>query len=125
VVSELNSDRLTGLQQSAVEKDGSETKLAEIISLVGFVRDGNFASLAKARQGLGITLSDLSALIGVSENTLNAWEREAETPSHKNHIAWKLKFGSFIEEKIAGYLGTTDPELIHQFWESVWRLNDL
>ena len=93
--------------------------------LVGLVRKGNVSSLNRARHELGIPISELSNLIGVSENTLNAWEVETEIPSQKFLIAWRLKLGDFIDKKIAAYLGTSNPELIMQFWEIMWRLYDL
>jgi transcriptional regulator with XRE-family HTH domain len=97
----------------------------KIDSIMGLVRIGDAASLAKARQELGISLNELSKLMQISENTLNAWETKVEIPPHKNLLAWRVKIGSFLEEQIANYLGTTDPDMIHQFWDLMWRLNDL
>jgi hypothetical protein len=97
----------------------------KIDSIMGLVRIGDAVSLAKARQELGITLNELSTLMHISDDTLHDWETEAESPSHKNLLAWRVKIGSFLEERIANYLGTTDPDMIHQFWDLMWRLNDL
>jgi DNA-binding XRE family transcriptional regulator len=104
---------------------GEEPALAEIECLIGLIRKGNAGSLTKARNVLGIERNVLSIRIGISENTLNAWEIGKEVPPQKYLIAWRLKLGDYIEGKVASYLRTNDPELIHQFWEIVWRLNDL
>jgi DNA-binding transcriptional regulator YiaG len=125
MVSELEMEYLRVLERSALDKDKAATTFSEIESLIGLIRQGNPFSLAKARRQLGVTPSELSALIGISEDTLNAWEIEQDTPSQKFLISWRLKLGSFMEQKMASYLRTTDPELIHQFWEILWKLNDL
>jgi DNA-binding XRE family transcriptional regulator len=104
---------------------GKELSFNEIECLIGLIRKGDPVSLAKARNIVGIGLGELSKLIGVSDNTLNAWETEGENPPQKYLITWRLKMGDFIERIIAVYLRTDDPELIHQFWEIMWRLSDI
>ena len=103
---------------------GKELSINEIECLIGLIRKGDPVSLAKARNIVGIGLSELSKLIGVSDNLLNAWEMEEDAPSQKYLITWRLKLGDFIEGIISIYLRTDDPELIHQFWEIMWRLSD-
>ena len=125
MVSELDLEYLRVLERSAVDKDNAAITFNEIESLVGLIRKGNPFSLAKARRQLGVAASEFSCLMGIPENTLNTLEIEQETPSQKFLISWRLKLGSFMEQKMASYLRTTDPELIHQFWEILWKLNDL
>jgi DNA-binding XRE family transcriptional regulator len=112
-------------EKGETNKDRAGLNISEIEYLVGLLYQGNAASLAKARQEMGITLNQLSALIDISADTLNTWETGAENPSQRQLIAWRLKTGDFLEEKMSHYLGTDNPELIMQLWEIMWRLNDL
>jgi DNA-binding transcriptional regulator YiaG len=121
MVSELNKDNL----KTQTGATGKELTLDEIERIIGLIRKGNPGSLAKARSIVGIETGEFSILMGISDNLLIAWETEKESPSQKSLITWRLKLGDFIEGKIASYLRTDDPELIHQFWEIMWRLNDL
>jgi DNA-binding transcriptional regulator YiaG len=118
----LQKDQLKAVQSAGSRK---ELTLDEIESLIGLMRKGNPGSLAQARNILGIETGELATMIGVAGDTLNAWEMESETPSQKYLITWRLKLGDFIESIIAAYLRTDDPELIHQFWEIMWRLSDI
>ncbi len=105
--------------------NGTESSIDEIESIIGLIKKGDAASLAEARMMLGVTSGELAKLMGVTENTLSSWELEAEIPPHQNLLVWRIKLGNFLEDKISRYLRTTDPELIHQFWDVMWRLNDL
>lgn len=125
MVSKLSPEYFSLPQPTTQEKGSTRSKIDEIDSLIGLVKIGNAVSLAKARRELGVTIKELSTHMGVSENILYAWETESETPPHKNLLAWRIKVGNLLEEEIANYLGTSDPDVIHQFWDIMWRLNDL
>ena len=118
-------DRVSAPEDHRTNQNGTEITLADIETLVGLIRKGAPASLAESRKNLGVTLSALSSLVGVSESTLNAWEIGTEQPPQSHLITWRLRVGDLVEKKIAAYIGTTNPELIMSFWEIIWRLHDL
>jgi hypothetical protein len=64
-------------------------------------------------------------MIGVSENTFCLWEKGIEYPSQHQLITWRIKLGGFLDEIIASFIKTKNPELIHQFWEIIWNINKL
>lgn len=92
---------------------------------VGLVRKGDHSSLAILRQKLGIPAGELSISLGISEAALNGWESGVEKAASNQMIAWRLKMGDILDDRISSYLKTTNKELITQFWEIMWRLNDL
>ena len=97
----------------------------DIEHLVGLVHKGDTSSLSQVRRELGKTIEEISMLVGVPAGTLDAWEGGKENPLNGNMIAWRLKMGDLVDEKIAGYIGTENTQLVTQFWEIMWRLNDL
>lgn len=121
----FETDSLKGFLPDSSNNARAVLTLDQIERLTGLIRKGNPGSLAQARNVLGIELNALALRIGVIEKTLNAWETNREVPSQKYLIAWRIKLGDDIEGEIASFLRTNDPELIHQFWEIMWRLNDL
>jgi DNA-binding transcriptional regulator YiaG len=120
----LDADRLPANKLDGVDKNSSHPTMAEIEFIIGLIKKGNASSLAKVRRILEVTVSEFSTIMGIPENTLISWEIETDTPPHKSLIIWRIKLGDFIEGKISRYLRTTNPELIHQFWDIMWRLND-
>jgi DNA-binding transcriptional regulator YiaG len=121
----LETANLKGFLSDSANHAHAVLTFDQIERLIGLVRKGNSASLAQARNLLGIELNALALRLGVIANTLNDWETKREVPSQKDLITWRIKLGADIEGEIASFLRTNDPELIHQFWEIMWRLNDL
>lgn len=101
--------------------DHSIQRLAELIQLV---RKGDHESLAKVREQLGKTREEIAKKVGVSERQLGHWEQGVQEPSSVYHVFWKLRLSDHIDNEIAMLLGTENAELITQFWEIMWRLND-
>lgn len=114
----------SGSERIETDKGSSKFGLYEIEAVIRLIRKGNAFSLAQARQKMGITRGQISAQMGVSEITLEAWELERNIPPHKCLIQWRLKLSDFLEEKIADYIRTDNPQLIQQFWELLWMMQD-
>jgi DNA-binding transcriptional regulator YiaG len=125
MVARLETNSYPLSNQSSSARDGTGLTINKIERLVGLVRKGNVVSLTQARLELGVTLRELARVMGVSESTLKAWETAVETPPQKYLIAWRLKMGDFIDEMISSFIGTSNEELITQFWEIMWRLNEI
>ncbi len=113
------------LENTDTKMANSTFTIEDIECVVGLIRRGDQASLAKARQKIGIPVSQVANSVGISENMLNKWENGKTKPEKGQLIAWRLKLGDFLDEKIAAYIGTANKDLITQFWEIMWRLNDL
>lgn len=113
------------LENTDTKMVNSTFTIEDIECVVGLIRRGDQASLAKARQKIGIPVSQIASSVGISENLLNKWENGKAKPENGQLIAWRLKLGDFLDEKIAAYIGTANKDLITQFWEIMWRLNDL
>jgi len=113
------------LENTDTKMANSTFTIEDIECVVGLIRRGDQASLAKARQKIGVPVSQVASFVGISENMLNKWENGKAKPEKGQLIAWRLKLGDFLDEKIAAYIGTANKDLITQFWEIMWRLNDL
>ena len=99
----------------------SVQRLADLIQLV---RKGDRVSLTELREQLGKTREEIAKKVGVSEHQLGHWELGVQEPTGVYHIFWKLRLSDHIDNEIAVLLGTENTELITQFWEIMWRLNE-
>jgi DNA-binding XRE family transcriptional regulator len=98
--------------------------LQQLEDCIRLVRKGDYASLAELRNHLGKTRKEIADKVGVSENRLKCWELGEEQPSSTLHSFWKIKLSDCIDEKISTQIRTNNPELVTNFWEILWRLND-
>ena len=80
--------------------------------------------MTELREKLGRTEKDVASLIGVPENQIMKWEKKKEQPSSLELAWWKLKLSDYVDEEISQLLRTRNKEVIAQFWELIWRLND-
>jgi transcriptional regulator with XRE-family HTH domain len=113
------------LDKADLQMFSSTLTVENIEYAVGLVRKGDRSSLAILRQKLGIPAAELSNSLGLAEAALNDWENGVEKPASNQMIAWRLKMGDILDARISSYLKTNNKELITQFWEIMWRLNDL
>ncbi len=97
---------------------------AQVESLVLLVKRGSASSLTELRERLGRTEKDIASLIGVPEYQIMKWEKKKEQPSSLELAWWKLKLSDYVDEEISQLLRTRNKEVIAQFWELIWRLND-
>ena len=95
-----------------------------VANLIQLVRKGDHVSLAELREQLGITREEIAKKVGISEHQLGHWELGVHEPTSVYHIFWKLRLSDHIDNEIAVLLRTENTELITQFWEIIWRLNE-
>jgi transcriptional regulator with XRE-family HTH domain len=98
--------------------------MQQVELLVRLLKKGNPASLTQIRQELGKTRQEVASQIGVLAKQIEQWEEEQEIPSKKHYAQWKIKLSNYIDEVIAGLLGTEDKEINTRFWDVMWRLID-
>jgi transcriptional regulator with XRE-family HTH domain len=98
--------------------------LKDIDILIQLLKQGDYPSLAELRRALGASREELSSQLGMSQSTVRKWEEGKEQPTSHCYVAWKLKLSEFVAEKISTYLNTKDTEVIHYFWEIMWKLNE-
>jgi DNA-binding transcriptional regulator YiaG len=98
--------------------------LQQLEECIQLVRKGDYISLTELRNKLMKTRKEIADKIGVSEYRLKCWELGEEKPSGTLHSFWKIKLSDCIDEEISIRIRTKNPELITNFWEILWRLND-
>jgi DNA-binding transcriptional regulator YiaG len=113
------------LDQTEIHTNELAMTIEEIENAVGLVRRGDSVSLAEVRRYLGISARGIADSLGITEVILKSWEDGKTKPANNQLIAWRLKIGDFVDERIASYIRTNNKDLITQFWEIMWRLNDL
>ncbi len=80
--------------------------------------------LQLSRALLGWTQQEIADKVGVSEHQLKCWEIGDQQPSGKQHSFWKLRLSDYVDEEISTLIGTKNAELVTNFLEILWRLND-
>lgn len=98
--------------------------LQRVENFVRLVKKGDPESLTELRNQLGKTRKEIADKVGVSEHQLKCWEIVDQQPSGKQHSFWKLRLSDYVDEEISTLIGTKNAELVTNFWEILWRLND-
>ena len=105
----------------------SEDKHSEnrqVQQLILLVKKGDASSLLELRHKLGMTQNNLASILDVPISQLKQWEKGEESPSVIQHARWKLALSNVVDDKIGNLLCTSNKEIITQFWELLWTLNE-
>ena len=98
--------------------------MQKVDNLIALLKRGDASSLAQLRNLLDVKLNDLALEIGVSEQTLGFWESDKNQIPSSYSTHWKVKLGSYLNEKIATYLRTENDDLTQKYWALIWELID-
>jgi transcriptional regulator with XRE-family HTH domain len=98
--------------------------LQQIEDFIRLVKKGDPGSLAELRNQLGKTRKEIADKVGVSEHQLKCWELGEQQPSGEHCSFWKLRLSDYVDEKISTLLGINNAELVTNFWELLWRIDD-
>ena len=98
--------------------------LQQLEDWIRLVKKGDPVSLTELRNHLGKTSKEIADKVGVSEYQFKCWELGEQQPSDEHHSFWKLRLSDYVDERISALIGTDNAELVTNFWEILWRLND-
>ena len=96
---------------------------SKVSDLIVLIRNGDGPSLGRLREMIGQPECEIAVTLDISEDELSRWEHGLVTPNSKQITKWRLRLSHDIDGEVSRLLGTSNPDVLHEFWELAWRLS--